>query len=249
MHPTSVLTPPPVAVATSSPALIQARNLTRIWGKGNAAQVGIAGVDLDITSGELLAVIGPSGSGKSTLGALIAGIDTPTSGSLVIDGVRIDALKRDKLAAWRGANVGIVFQDFHLLPTLTAFENVELALELGARKIGRRDRRSAVDSALDRVGLTGNARKLPAQMSGGERQRVGIARALVTKPAVLVADEPTGALDQRNGHAVFDLLVGVAASGTTVVLITHDLGLAAAATRVVSMIDGRLASVTEQGAT
>lgn len=248
MHPTSVLTPPPVAVATSSPALIQARNLTRIWGKGNAAQVGITGVDLDITSGELLAVIGPSGSGKSTLGALIAGIDTPTSGSLVIDGVRIDALKRDKLAAWRGANVGIVFQDFHLLPTLTAFENVELALELGARKIGRRDRRRAVDSALDRVGLTGNARKLPAQMSGGERQRVGIARALVTKPAVLVADEPTGALDQRNGHAVFDLLAGVAASGTTVVLITHDLGLAAAATRVVSMIDGRLASVTEQGA-
>ncbi len=248
MHPTSVLTPPPVAVATSRPALIQARNLTRIWGKGNAAQVGITGVDLDITSGELLAVIGPSGSGKSTLGALIAGIDTPTSGSLVIDGVRIDALKRDKLAAWRGANVGIVFQDFHLLPTLTAFENVELALELGARKIGRRDRRRAVDSALDRVGLTGNARKLPAQMSGGERQRVGIARALVTKPAVLVADEPTGALDQRNGHAVFDLLAGVAASGTTVVLITHDLGLAAAATRVVSMIDGRLASVTEQGA-
>jgi putative ABC transport system ATP-binding protein len=248
MHPTSVLTPPPVAVATSSPALIQARNLTRIWGKGNAAQLGIAGVDLDIISGELLAVIGPSGSGKSTLGALIAGIDTPTSGSLVIDGVRIDALKRDKLAAWRGANVGIVFQDFHLLPTLTAFENVELALELGARKIGRRDRRRAVDSALDRVGLTGNALKLPAQMSGGERQRVGIARALVTKPAVLVADEPTGALDQRNGHAVFDLLAGVAASGTTVVLITHDLGLAAVATRVVSMIDGRLASVTERGA-
>lgn len=104
MHPISVLTPPPVAVATFSPALIQARNLTRIWGKGNAAQVGITGVDLDITSGELLAVIGPSGSGKSTLGALIAGIDTPTSGSLVIDGVRIDALKRDKLAAWRVPN-------------------------------------------------------------------------------------------------------------------------------------------------
>lgn len=231
--------------------LVEARDLTRIWGKGAGAQIGVSGVDLRIGRGELVAVVGPSGSGKSTLGALIAGIDTPTSGSLVVAGTRIDRMKVDQLAEWRGANVGIVFQDFHLLPTLTAQENVELAIELGGSGAGRRLRRRAAHTMLERVGLDGHHRKLPAQMSGGEQQRVGIARALVTQPALLVADEPTGALDQANGHAVFDLLTAVARHGTTVVFITHDLALAASADRVVSMIDGRVESVTAraQGAT
>ena len=248
MHQTTLLPVPTIAPPNSRSVSIEARDLARIWGKGHAAQVGVTGVDLEIRSGELVAVIGPSGSGKSTLGALLAGIDTPTSGSLVIDGVRIDNLKRDRLAAWRSGHVGIVFQDFHLLPTLTAFENVELALELGARRVGRGDRRAAVNRVLDRVGLIQHARKLPAQLSGGEQQRVAIARALVTKPSLLVADEPTGALDQRNGHAIFELLTGVAASGTTVVLITHDRSLAEAATRTVAMIDGRVDSIIERGA-
>jgi putative ABC transport system ATP-binding protein len=224
--------------------LVQARDLTRIWGKGHAAQIGVSGVDLVIGRGELVAVVGPSGSGKSTLGALIAGIDRPTSGSLVVAGTRIDRMKVDRLAEWRAAHVGIVFQDFHLLPTLTAQENVELAIELGPSGAGRRLRRRAARSMLDAVGLAGHHRKLPAQMSGGEQQRVGIARALVTRPSLIVADEPTGALDQANGHAVFDLLVEVARQGTTVVFITHDLALAGAADRVVSMVDGRVASVS-----
>jgi putative ABC transport system ATP-binding protein len=230
--------------APSSTPLVEARDLTRIWGKGHAAQIGIADVNIDIARGELVAVVGPSGSGKSTLGALIAGIDTPTSGSLVVDGTRIDQMKTDHLAGWRGSRVGIVFQDFHLLPTLTARENVELAIELGPSGAGRKLRKRAASTALERVGLAGHAGKLPAQMSGGEQQRVGIARAIVTQPSLIVADEPTGALDQRNGHAVFDLLTTIARGGTTVVFITHDATLAAAADRVVSMIDGRVESVS-----
>lgn len=240
---TSTLAGPAVPPA-AGPVLVEARDLTRIWGKGDAAQVGIAGVDLDVRRGEMLAVVGPSGSGKSTLGALLAGIDTPTSGSIVVDGVRIDQMRPDRLAAWRGGNVGIVFQDFHLLPTLTARENVELALELAGH--GRRGRRRTADATLERVGLAGHAGKLPAQMSGGEQQRVGIARALVTRPPLVVADEPTGALDQANGHVVHRLLAGLAATGTTVVFITHDLELAATADRVVDMVDGRIARITDR---
>lgn len=245
MNATSVLTRVASPPSDQAATLVEARDLTRIWGKGAAAQVGVSGVDLDIGAGELVAVIGPSGSGKSTLGALIAGIDTPTSGSLVVNGTRIDRMKTDRLAAWRGGNVGIVFQDFHLLPTLSAAENVELALDLGT-DLGRRQRRKAALAALDQVGMAGHAKKLPAQMSGGEQQRVGIARATVTHAALIVADEPTGALDQANGHAVFELLAGLARTGTTVIFITHDLGLAGAADRVVSMVDGRVESVSER---
>lgn len=245
MNATSTLAAPsasPASPVNLAAAVVNARDLTRVWGKGSAAQIGISGVTLDIHRGELVAIVGPSGSGKSTLGALIAGIDQPTSGSLVVNGTRIDRLKVDKLAAWRGDNVGIVFQDFHLLPTLTAQENVELAVKLGGSGASRRLRKRAAKSALDRVGLSAHARKFPAQMSGGEQQRVGIARALVTQPPLIVADEPTGALDQRNGHAVFEVLTGLAGEGTTVVFITHDLTLAAAAHRVVSMVDGRIES-------
>jgi len=233
----------PTIVSQYQP-LVQARDLTRLWGKGDARQIGITGVDLDIYAGELVAVVGPSGSGKSTLGSLLAGIDTPSSGSLVVGGVRIDRMKSDQLAAWRGANVGIVFQDFHLLPTLTAHENVELALQLGAGGGAGRQRRHAARAALELVGLTAHHRKLPAQMSGGEQQRVGIARAIAKRPALVVADEPTGALDQANGHVVFDLLARLARSGSTVVFITHDLALADAADRVISMLDGRIVDNT-----
>ena len=236
-----------VVAATAKPVVV-AQNLTRVWGKGSAAQVGVANVDLEIRGGELLAIVGPSGSGKSTLGSLIAGIDQPTSGSLVVNDTRIDRLKVDRLAAWRGSNVGIVFQDFHLLPTLTTQENVELAIELGSSGAGRQLRKRAAAAALDRVGLSAHARKYPAQLSGGEQQRVGIARAMVTRPPLIVADEPTGALDQANGHAVFDILTRLAGDGTTVVFITHDLDLAAAADRVVAMVDGRIESDTTRRA-
>jgi putative ABC transport system ATP-binding protein len=229
--------------AVQPPALVQARSLTRIWGKGGAAQVGIIEVDLDLRRSELLAIVGPSGSGKSTLGAILAGIDSPSSGSLVVDGTRVDNLKRDRLAQWRGANVGIVFQNFSLLPTLTAVENVELALALSGR---RKNRSSVAQAALASVGMVEKARRLPGQLSGGEQQRVAIARAIVGRPALLVADEPTGNLDQANGHSVFGILTGLAASGTTIVFITHDLHLAAEADRVVTMIDGRVDAITDR---
>lgn len=247
MQATTVLETAPATPPAAGASIIEARDLTRIWGKGDVAQIGVADVDLDVRRGELVAIIGPSGSGKSTLGALLAGIDTPTSGSLVVNGTRIDGLKSDRLAAWRGGNIGIVFQDFHLLPTLSAVENVELALEFAFGRSGRRRRRRTAIAALDQVGLAGHARKLPAQMSGGEQQRVGIARAMVTDAPVIIADEPTGALDQVNGHAVFQLLEDLARQGTTVVFITHDLTLAGAADRVVSMIDGRVAAIEAQG--
>jgi len=233
----------PAAPPPAGAALVEARDLTRIWGSGDAAQVGVRNVDLSIGRGELIAVVGPSGSGKSTLGALVAGIDRPTSGSLVVDGERIDRMSTDRLAGWRGEHVGVVFQDFHLLPTLTAVENVELAIELGLRGASRRVRRRAARDALDSVGLAAHARKLPAQMSGGEQQRVGVARALVTRPRLIVADEPTGALDQASGHLVFELLVDAARQGTTVVFITHDVALATAADKIVSMLDGTVESV------
>ncbi len=232
--------PAPVGPMQRPAPLVRATDLTRRWGKGVAAQFGVDRVHLQLGGGELVAVVGPSGSGKSTLGALIAGIDRPTSGSLVIDGVRIDQLTDDQLARWRGGNVGIVFQDFHLLPTLDARENVELALRFADGGGSRRERRDRSLEALRAVGVDAKAKRLPTQLSGGEQQRVAVARALVTRPRLIVADEPTGSLDQESGAAVFDLLVGVAAAGTTVVLITHDDRLAVRAHRVVSMLDGRV---------
>lgn len=227
--------------------LVQAHDLTRRWGRGSSAQLGVDRVDLNIGSGELASIVGPSGSGKSTLGALIAGIDNPTSGSLVVDGTRIDSLSNDQLARWRGRTVGIVFQDFHLLPTLSAEENVELAVRLADRSIQRRERRDRSRDALASVGLADKFRRLPTQLSGGEQQRVAIARALVTGPRLIVADEPTGSLDRASGQVVFDLLTGLTATGTTVLFITHDPELATRADRQIEMLDGRITGHTAAG--
>lgn len=224
---------------TATP-LVVAHDLTRRWGKGTTAQLGVDRVSLDLGHGELASIVGPSGSGKSTLGALIAGIDLPTSGSLVVDGTRIDQLSTDRLARWRGQNVGIVFQDFHLLPTLSAAENVELAVKLADRSASRNDRRDRGRNALAAVGLADKCKRLPSQLSGGEQQRVAIARAIVTKPRLIVADEPTGSLDQAAGRVVFDLLAGLTGIGTTVLVITHDRSLASEADRRIEMLDGRV---------
>ena len=225
--------------------LLEARGLSRVWGSGHVASLALDGVDLELAEGELVAIVGPSGSGKSTLGALLAGIDRPTSGSLVIGGVRLDRMREDALARWRGRHLGIVLQDFSLLPTLTAAENVELGLKLAGV---RQDRRRRARAALDRVGLGRLARRLPVQLSGGEQQRVAIARAIARRPQILVADEPTGSLDSANGEVVFALIRDLAASGTTVVFITHDPALAAATPRVVTLVDGRIESDRWTGA-
>ena len=219
------------------PAMLEARDLTRVWGKGDAAQTAVDRVHLAIGRSEIVAIVGPSGSGKSTLGGLLAGIDRPTSGSLVAAGARIDQLNDKALATWRSQHVGIVFQDFHLLPTLTAAENVELALKLKGQ---RRGRRKPARAALAEVGLADKANRLPAQLSGGEQQRVAIARALVVTPELLVADEPTGSLDQATGRAVFDQLLALRDRGTTIVFISHDPALARSADRVITMVDGHI---------
>ena len=221
----------------SASLLVDGRGLTRVWGMGHSASTALDAVDLTIDAGELVAVVGPSGSGKSTLGAILAGIDRPTAGSLVVGDTRLDRLGDDALARWRARHLGIVFQDFSLVPTLTAAENVELGLRLAGF---RRNRSARARAALEQVGLGRLAHRVPAQLSGGEQQRVAVARAIARQPTLLVADEPTGSLDSHNGELVFDLICDLARTGTTVVVITHDPALAEAASRVVALVDGTI---------
>ena len=197
----------------------------------------LSDVSLVISRGETVAVMGASGAGKSTLLALLAGLDEPTSGSVRLAGSDLTTLDEDGRAAVRAQHVGFVFQSFHLVPSLTALENVMLPLELA----GRRDARAAALEVLARVGLAARVGHYPRQLSGGEQQRVAIARAFVTRPAVLFADEPTGNLDTKTGESVVELLFEMnASSGTTLVLVTHDPKLAARCGRVLRIDAGRL---------
>jgi putative ABC transport system ATP-binding protein len=194
-------------------------------------------LDLSVSSGQFLAVVGPSGSGKSTLLGLIAGLDAPTNGRVLIDGADITTLGEDELARLRGAKIGFVFQFFHLIPSLTALENVLVPMEIA----GVRDARGKARRLLADVGLADREHHYPSQLSGGEQQRVAIARALANNPPILLADEPTGNLDTANGRHVMDLLVDVNRSrGTTVVLVTHDAELAAQADVRIALRGGRV---------
>ncbi len=194
-------------------------------------------VALDVPAGEFLAVVGPSGSGKSTLLGLIAGLDRPTSGTVALDGADISALTEDALAALRGRLIGFVFQSYQLIPTMTALENVMIPLELA----GEPDAWDRARERLESVGLTERARHYPAQLSGGEQQRVAIARAFACQPPILLADEPTGNLDQTTGRKIIDLLMRLhKEQRTTMVLVTHDADLAAFADRIVTLVDGRI---------
>jgi putative ABC transport system ATP-binding protein len=193
-------------------------------------------VSLAVGAGETVAVVGASGAGKSTLLALLAGLDEPTAGSVWLEGTELSALDEDGRAAARARHVGFVFQSFHLVPSLTALENVMLPLELA----GRSDARAGAQAALTQVGLGPRLGHYPRQLSGGEQQRVAIARAFVTRPSVLFADEPTGNLDARTGHRVMELLFDLnAANGTTLVLVTHDREIAARCGRVIELDAGR----------
>ena len=197
----------------------------------------LRGVDLDVAPGETLGVVGPSGSGKSTLMSVIAGLERPTSGSVSVAGHRLGELSEDELALFRRNHVGIVFQSFHLIPTMTAIENVAIPLELA----GRRDAFAAAGAMLERVGLEARLGHYPSQLSGGEQQRVALARAFAGGPDLVLADEPTGNLDSETGAAIVDLMFGIQArDGSTLLLITHDDAVAERCKRIVQMNDGRL---------
>lgn len=218
-------------------AALEARHLTKTVPSPEGPLTILSDVSLAVRSGESLAVVGASGAGKSTLLALLAGLDSPSSGEVWIAGVELTRLDEDGRARVRGAHVGFVFQSFHLIPALTALENVMLPLELRAR----RDARDAAAQALAQVGLTARAAHYPKQLSGGEQQRVAIARAFVTQPAVLFADEPTGNLDTHTGQRITDLLFELNRGvGSTLVLVTHDRTLARRCARILELDAGRV---------
>jgi ABC-type lipoprotein export system ATPase subunit len=197
-------------------------------------------VSFTVPARSLFAINGPSGSGKSTLLNILTGIDQPTSGRVRFGDQEIRRMSENRLAKWRGANVGVIFQFFQLLPTLTAEENVLLALEL-SRTTPRREWRERASEALRQVGMADYAKRLPSELSGGQQQRVAIARALANNPPALIADEPTGNLDSKTATQVFDLLAGLTEQGKTVIYVTHDPRLAARATHRIDLLDGRIA--------
>lgn len=218
--------------------LIRLKEVTRAYAVGARTLYALRDVSLTIDAGEFVAIVGPSGSGKSTLLNLIGGIDKPNTGEVWVDGVRVDTMSENALAKWRGRKIGIVFQFFQLLPTLTAIENVMLPMEL--RNTFADERRARALLALERVGLRERAVQLPSELSGGEQQRVAIARALVNDPPILLADEPTGNLDTETGERVVALLEELNRAGKTIVLVTHEETLARAASRIIRVRDGRV---------
>lgn len=216
--------------------MIQVRGLTKSIATPTHRVEILKGIDLEIPRGQFAAVMGPSGSGKSTLLGLLAGLDTPTSGQIVLDGEDITGLAEDELALLRGRKIGFVFQSYHLIPTLTAEENVLLPLELCGNST---DGTTRARELLERVGLAGRCDHYPVQLSGGEQQRVALARAFVVRPPILLADEPTGNLDTANGRHVLDLLIALnRQESTTLVLVTHDQQLSEQADRRITMRDG-----------
>ena len=225
--------------------MIHARDIVMRLSSGGRAVTVLDGVSLDVARGDCVAITGPSGSGKSTLLGLVAGLDTPTRGTIVVDGVDLGPLNEDALARFRRDRIGFVFQSFHLIPTLTAEENVAVPLELA----GVADARGRARRLLDDVGLAALAHHYPVQISGGEQQRVALARAMSREPVLLLADEPTGNLDSATGAQIIDLLLALNRErGSTLVLVTHDPALAAQTDRQVMLRDGRVVAAGERSA-
>ncbi|WP_202913307.1 ABC transporter ATP-binding protein [Acuticoccus sediminis] len=225
----------------SSPPVIEARDLALTLGRGSSAVDVLRGADLTVQRGESLAIIGPSGSGKSTLLMILAGLERPDRGEVRVSGRDLTALSEDELTVFRGREIGIVFQSFHLIPTMTAWENVAVPLELG----GVPEARDLALAELQRVGLADRVHHYPTELSGGEQQRVAVARALAPSPAVLLADEPTGNLDETTGQGIIDLMFAAKATrGQTLVLVTHDARLARLCDKAVRVHAGRVEPVT-----
>jgi len=223
------------------PPLIELAGVEKVYRTGKVEYRALRGVDLTIEDGDMVAIVGPSGSGKSTIMNMITGIDRPSAGTVTVDGQRIDEMSEEELAIWRGQRVGVVFQFFQLLPTLTALENAMLPLDF-SRRVPKRQRRALALRNLELVGLADKADSLPSEMSGGQQQRVAIARALAADPPLLIGDEPTGNLDTRTATEMFDLLQRLNGEGSTVMYVTHDMELASRAHRVVTIRDGVVAA-------
>lgn len=220
---------------------IELRSVSKTYRTPAGSFVALDQVTLELDAGELIAVVGKSGSGKSTLVNLIAGIDRPTSGEVLVGGTTVHSLDESRLAAWRGRHVGVVFQFFQLLPTLTVAENVMLPMDL-CSTYAPAAARARANELLERVGILDQANKLPATLSGGQQQRAAIARALANDPGLVVADEPTGNLDSRTADEVLALLAGLARAGKTVVVVTHDRDWISRFDQVVTLVDGRVAA-------
>ncbi len=226
--------------ASTRTAFVTCRNLTKTYLKGKTEITPLENLNLEVRKGEFLALMGPSGSGKTTLLNLIAGIDRPSSGELWIGGENVAELSRSQLTSWRARHCGYVFQLYHLIPILSAYENVELPLLLDS-KLSRKQKREKVLAALDLVGLSDRADHRPTELSGGQEQRVAIARAIVTDPQLIVGDEPTGDLDREAGGQILDLLSELSKEhGKTIVMVTHDPNAAQAANRTLHLEKGRL---------
>ncbi len=235
--------PAPPSAEKVHKALIQLENVEKTYDSGENAVQALCGLDLQIQRGEFVSIIGPSGSGKSTLMHILGCLDTPTGGKYWLDGEDVAALSARSLAKIRNLKLGFVFQTFNLLPRATVWKNAELPLlYAGVSSDERRDRAMA---ALERVGLGNRAKHRPGELSGGQRQRVAIARALVNNPSVILADEPTGNLDQRTGGEIIHLFEELAANNQTIILVTHDPGIAARTHRRVKIVDGRIADGEE----
>jgi putative ABC transport system ATP-binding protein len=233
---------------TEQPAnLIRLRDVTRSYALGEDELRALDAVSLELPAGGFVAVTGRSGSGKSTLVNMVAGLDRPSAGTVYVGDAAIHALSEDALALWRGKHVGVVFQFFQLLPTLTVAENVALPMDFCDRCSPAEARERALE-LLASVGIAEQADKLPTALSGGQQQRAAIARALANDPELVVADEPTGNLDSKTAEDVLQLLLGLTERGKTVLMVTHDTRLTAHASRVVTLVDGRVASVTTGGA-
>jgi len=223
-----------------SDALIELEGVRKVYGEGDLAVEALRGIDLSIKRGEYLAIMGPSGSGKSTLMHIFGLLDTPTSGSYRLEGEEVAELSRRRLAHLRSRAIGFIFQNFNLLPRASLLRNVELPLLYAG--VGRSERRRRARAALELVGLSDRHRHRPNELSGGQRQRAAIARALVSEPAVVMADEPTGNLDQVTGLEILDIFDELHRSGQTLIVVTHDQGVATRAQRVVTLVDGLIQS-------